>query len=161
MASIRMAVTSAYSVAYSVAMAVSTSVLAARLAGQAAASTPTAPSPARAPQQLPDRHGRVQQPGPQGGPLEHRAEQVAAADAEHAAGQGDQGRLDPDHRPQLAPGQAEGAQQPDLPGPFHHREGQGVDHAQDPDRHRQPEQGVQHREDQVGAAQLGLQVLRS
>src|SRR5829696_7664752 len=76
MASIRMAVTSAYSVA----MAVSTSVLAARLAGQAAASSPTAPSPARATQQLPDRHGRVQQPGPQGGPLEHRAEQVAAAD---------------------------------------------------------------------------------
>jgi hypothetical protein len=59
---------------------------------------------------LTDRHGGVQQPCPQGGPLEHGAQQAAAGDAEDAADQRDQGRLDPDHGPQLPPGQAEGAQ---------------------------------------------------
>ena len=127
---------------YSAVIARSTSIRAARRAGQTAASTPTTAASTTKISSCDGRHAQHADALVGDGPLQADPEDQPEADAQHGAEHRDGHRLQPDHRPQLTPAHPDRAQQPDLPGPFDHRQRQGVDDAQHRDDHGQPEQGV-------------------
>ena len=139
---------------YSAVIARSTSIFAARRAGQTAASTPTtAASTTKISNWTSGTFSTLMPwseiarcrliPKISPNPMPSTA-------PEHRDGH----RLQPDHRPELTPAHPDGAQQPDLPGPFDDRQGQGVDDAEDRDDHRQPEQRVDDAEQLIDRCPL-------
>ena len=80
--------------------------------------------------------------------------------AHHGSEERDGHRLQPDDPTQLRSHHPHRPEQPDLPGPLEHRQGQGVDDAEDRDDDGQAEQCVQDVQQDVELALLVLDVLR-
>ena len=91
---------------------------------------------------------------------ERDAEARSDDDADDGAEDGQDHRLGADHRPDLAPLHADGAQQPDLVGALEDRQHQRVDDADEGDDHGQGQQRVDQAQQLVDLGRLRRLELR-
>ena len=131
------------------AMARRTSIRAARRAGSAAAATPAAPASARYTASWPNGTATSVSPCSRRTCTSPAAAATPAATPTTPPSSATWTDLVADAPPQLAAGEADRAEQPDLGGPLVHRHGQGVDDPEQRDDQGEAEQPGDQREDLV------------
>ena len=127
---------------------------AARRAGQSAATTPTSPAETKSSARRPHGSTSVQVSRPMVATSSPTAQpkKTPRPDAEHAAEERDDHRLQPDHPLDTRPVQADGPEQADLLGAFVDGHRHRVDHAEDGDDDGEREHPVEDVQDEADRA---------